>query len=105
MNFIDCEIEKVRKKGRILPFANGTAFEISETKMSGKPTFAHYRFDGSIEDTHKATGIFSVAVAAHGRLVHRNLLTSSRHQIHQFLTNNRDQRLGYRETIRIHPVR
>src|SRR6266700_7414308 len=101
MNLVDVKIEEDREHGRIAARRDRAAFVVPETQMRAEAAFPHGGLHCPIEYVQEAFWIFAIRVAAHRRLIDRDLLASSRDACFDFASNDRDERFGYRPTVGI----
>src|SRR5581483_6131104 len=89
----------------VSPRAHGARLVIAEAEMGGEEALAADGLDRAIEDVDETARTFAVRIAAHGRLVDRDLAATRRHQRLEFGADGRQQGLGDGEAIRILTIR
>src|SRR5215468_2223445 len=94
MDLIDWQIEERGKQWRVPSRTHGAALVVAKTKMCGKPAASHNRLYRLGENFNKAMRLFAMRIAAHGRLIQRDLPASSLYQSLELCANDRNQSLG-----------
>ena len=105
MDLINREVQEVRKHRGQPSVADRVAFEVAEAEVGREAAFPHRRLHRAIEDVHEAPGILPVGIAAHRRLIDRDLPATRRHQAFQFRADKRHEGLRDRIPVGILEIR
>jgi hypothetical protein len=101
MDFINVEIEEGGEHRFVNARTDGASFVVAEAEVSRQAAFANDRFDGAIENVHKAAWIFAMGLAVHRGFIDGDLSAAGSDQIGQFLANDWDESFGQGEPVRI----
>src|SRR5215469_5119689 len=104
VDLVQVEIEKRREHWFVNPRTDSTGFVVPETQVRGQSAFSDDRLNGAIKDIYEPGGVFSTGVTTHRGFIHGDLRAARGSQVHQFLSDDRNQCFGQSETIRIKVV-
>ena len=105
MDLVDCDAEERREKRCVAPRRDRAALVVAEAEVRREPRPADDRGHRAVEELDEPFRILAVGVAAHRRLVDRDLLAAGFGERDELLLDDRHECFGRLPAVALEPAR